>query len=79
MEQLFLLCRVGSSSFVVGGVYIPPQSEFDLYEKHCHTVDILRQEYSTCNFYIFGDFNLPDASWGSDDSGVVVGWWLNAH
>lgn len=72
VEQLFLLCQINNTQFLLGAVYIPPQSPKDLYEWHCETVEEVCQRYKGNNIFVFGDYNLPDALWSNDEFGALV-------
>ncbi|VEN50967.1 unnamed protein product [Callosobruchus maculatus] len=72
IEQLFILCQVNNVSFVIGGVYIPPNSPRESYTWHCHTVENIVQQYPSHKIFVFGDYNLPNAVWSNDEYGVSV-------
>uniref|UniRef100_A0A6P7H9W2 Uncharacterized protein LOC114347995 n=1 Tax=Diabrotica virgifera virgifera TaxID=50390 RepID=A0A6P7H9W2_DIAVI len=60
VEQLFISCSVSNFNFIIGGVYISPNSPNNCYLSHVEMIEDLRIQYNKCNFYIFGDFNLPN-------------------
>uniref|UniRef100_A0A6P7FR53 Uncharacterized protein LOC114333112 n=1 Tax=Diabrotica virgifera virgifera TaxID=50390 RepID=A0A6P7FR53_DIAVI len=72
IEQLFILCKYFGTSFVVGGVYIPPGSTEDQYSDHCLAVEEICATYPDTKFYIVGDFNLPSVQWSNSNNGVKV-------
>lgn len=61
IEQTFVEVKVGKKSFIVGGVYIPPNSANERYEQHNLSVLDVRERYPSSSFLVFGDFNLPNA------------------
>ncbi|KAJ8982416.1 hypothetical protein NQ317_017218 [Molorchus minor] len=72
VEQLFILCKYGNEEFIIGGVYIPPNSNLDVYTSHCQTVEMIGQIHPSHKLVLFGDYNLPEATWSNDDVGVSV-------
>lgn len=72
VEQLYVLCQVDGSKFIIGGVYIPPQSAREMYITHCETVEGVLQQYPASDIYLVGDYNLPNAVWSNDEYGAVV-------
>ena len=63
VESLFISFRTNGSSFIIAGVYIPPESDFNVSKSHCKDVENVFQKYSDYNFIIAGDFNLPRVKW----------------
>lgn len=72
IEQLFILCKYNNFEFIIGGVYIPPNSSNEVYQMHCHTVEDIFSSFPSLDVFIFGDYNLPEASWLNDNLGVNV-------
>lgn len=73
VEHLFLLCTYGKELvFIVGGVYIPPNSPIEIYYNHCQTVENIIENYPSLKLMLFGDYNLPEATWNNDNFGVGV-------
>lgn len=58
IEQLFVKIFINSSSVVIGAVYIPPDSDLNVYISHGESLlDIISLQDS--NIVIVGDYNLP--------------------
>lgn len=72
IEQTFVEVKVGKKSYIVGGVYIPPNSAIEKYEQHSLSVLDARDRYPSSSFLVFGDFNLPNARWILDEDGFSV-------
>lgn len=72
VEQCFAEFSCGKSNFVVGGVYIPPSSDADIYVLHALTVENLFMKFSTHSFVIVGDYNLPHVRWFNSSLGLTV-------
>lgn len=71
VEQLFILCSYNSKEFIIGGVYLPPQSLDEKYLSHVQVLEDIRSRYSSIDFYVFGDYNLPDTSWTNGNLGAT--------
>lgn len=63
VEQLFVSCNIGNCNFILGGVYIPPSSSDQIYHSHVSSLERIRLKYPSHNFYIFGDYNIPNLHW----------------
>lgn len=72
VEQLFVQFRFDRKSFIVGGVYLPPNCNIDKYRAHCSTVEEVCQGHPSCMLAIFGDYNLPGVQWYNGEDGVSV-------
>lgn len=71
VEHIFVELSIGSSKFVVGGVYIPPLSSSIIYESHLNSIEYLNNHYPGHTFIICGDYNIPEVSWDNDDNGLT--------
>jgi hypothetical protein len=71
VEQIFVRFNISSISFVIGGVYIPPHSNLDIYNSHSQTIEFLVRQYPFHSFIICGDYNLPEIVWDNDNSGLT--------
>lgn len=70
VEQIYVRCTIGPNSFVIGGVYIPPNSLSNIYHTHSQTIESLIQNYPSYKFIICSDYNSPEILWDNDDCGL---------
>ena len=68
VEQTFVQLTVGNSSVILGAVYLPPNSSVEKFTEHCDAVENINNVYPNCPIYLFGDYNLPLATWSVSDS-----------
>jgi len=71
VEHVFVRFQVGHSSFVLGGVYFPPNSSPILYESHINSIDYINKNYPAHAFILCGEYNFPEISWDTDDHGLI--------
>ncbi|XP_029342108.1 uncharacterized protein LOC115033529 [Acyrthosiphon pisum] len=71
VEHVFVHFTIGSYSFIVGGVYIPPLSSPLIYESHVSSIEYLLNTYPYDKFIICGDYNIPETVWDNDDYGII--------
>lgn len=72
VEQLFVQVKQGPASYIIGGIYIPPNSSMEVYQTHCHTVEEICQQHQNAKLVIFGDYNLPNMKWQNENMGLQV-------
>lgn len=70
-EQLFIRVTVvtkdsGKKFFIIGVIYLPPDSPSQLYTSHFEEVERLRTLYPNDTYLLLGDYNLPELSWSMD-------------
>ena len=70
IDELYVLLSVNGAEYILGSVYIPPNSSQEIYSNHCETVDRLCLEYPNNIFLICGDFNRPAVEWDKSDYGL---------
>ncbi|KAG5873852.1 hypothetical protein JTB14_030156 [Gonioctena quinquepunctata] len=68
---------MGKSKFLLGGVYIPPKSNLQIYYNHVESVFELFNTHPDHEFLVFGDYNIPqenslEASCPDSSPGKVV-------
>jgi len=68
VKQIFVNFFIGTSSYLVGGVYIIPLSSIQIYESHSSSVNNLINKYINHTIIICGDYNLPKIIWNNDDN-----------
>ena len=73
IDEVFVLVNIDAADYILGCVYIPPNSSNDIYVEHCDTVDRLCLEYPKSSFLICGDFNKPAVEWNKSDYGFGAG------
>lgn len=62
-ESLFVNVKIKSSNYLIGAVYIPPDSSRSTYSTYVDIVDDLLIKYQDSNHILIGDFNLPLLNW----------------
>lgn len=72
VEELYIEIKCAKQTFIIGGVYIPPNSTVEQYNKHCETVLGIMESFPSATLTIFGDYNLPDTVWHNEVHGVSV-------
>lgn len=65
VEHLFIIISVASIHVIVGAVYIPLASSFELYQDHCTVVEQLFLRYRIHEAFIVGDYNIPSTVWSN--------------
>lgn len=70
VEQMYVRCTIGPNSFVIGGVYILPNSLSNIYHIHSQNIEYLVQNYRFYKYIICGDYNSPEILWDNDDRGL---------
>lgn len=75
VEHLFVLINLLGGICVVGGVYLPPNTDKNVVEEHCLSIEALRDKYPCADMTVIGDYNLPKIQWCNvgDEKQVVVG------
>lgn len=63
IEQIFIKLTIGSTTLLIGAVYIPPHFGVNVYNSHTDTVNSLLCQYTTSNIILLGDYNLPAIQW----------------
>ncbi|KAI5727805.1 hypothetical protein M8J77_007187 [Diaphorina citri] len=64
--------NVDSSHFLLGCVYIPPNSGHEVYAEHCSVVEELSCRFPDAKVILAGDYNLPDATWSLDEESSMI-------
>jgi len=63
IEQLYIKLSIGSLILLIGTLYIPPQSDINVYNLHTDTVNNLLSKYCNAKIILLGDYNLPGLQW----------------
>lgn len=66
VEQIFALLSFNSNYLLVGGVYLPPHSPFNVVESHVTSIEQIISSYESVSVILCGDYNLPNVTWSSD-------------
>jgi hypothetical protein len=53
-------------------LYIPPNSPFELYNRHCIQLENLKFSFPDVTFLVVGDFNMPDVKWSNGNHYVII-------
>lgn len=72
IEKIYIQLVCGRLKYILGSVYIPPNSNSEVYIKHCETVEQLYLSYPDHVFVIFGDYNLPNGGWSTCSDRPVI-------
>lgn len=65
VEQLFVLVE-GAFKFIVGAVYLPPNSGEGDYASHGLAVEEVSLLYPDTKIFVCGDYNIPNAFWDEE-------------
>ena len=58
-EELFVKISANEFKFIFGVIYIPPNSEIDLYYYHVKNVELIKNKRKDHKIVLRGDYNLP--------------------
>ncbi|KAG5896132.1 hypothetical protein JTB14_011877 [Gonioctena quinquepunctata] len=72
LEQLFVSLVYGKSKYIIGGLYIPPNSDDECYTNHVTSIENLINMNPEYKMIIFGDYNLTEATWTRNNEGTNV-------
>lgn len=68
LEQVAIRATVEDVSLVVCAIYLPPNTELELYEQHATCInDLYSQIGARDRVVVLGDYNLPFLNWHLDD------------
>lgn len=59
VESLFIRISINNLNFIIGGIYIPPNSSISTYEFFCDDMERIYDRHPNDSYIIAGDFNLP--------------------
>ncbi|KAL0831107.1 hypothetical protein ABMA28_001979 [Loxostege sticticalis] len=71
IDQLLIELKVAKRSFYIGAVYIPPKQCHEVYLNYLNMIQnkfLDHNTSSTTDFFIVGDFNLPNLLWISNET-----------
>lgn len=71
IEQLYVKLSIGSLILLIGAVYIPPQSDINVYNSHTDIVNNLLCLYCNSKIILLGDYNLPGVQWSVVKNNIV--------
>lgn len=63
VELVFVLISSLDSKLIIGGVYIPPQSNCGKYDSVSFEIDQIFSYHPDAKFILLGDFNIPEITW----------------
>lgn len=63
VEHLFVHLQLGSTTYILCCVYIPPRSNIIMYENCFTALNELYQNNLDSKIIVLGDFNLPSLIW----------------
>lgn len=66
VEQVFFKVKLEHEDLIIGNIYITPNSDTSLYEKHIHDSFNIINRFPGCKIILMGDYNLPDTKWSSN-------------
>jgi len=69
VEQVFVKVIVGDLLIIFCAVYLPPNSDLQLYLNHLSALKSIDSSFPNCKLIICGDYNIPSLSWVSDKHG----------
>lgn len=71
VEHLFVKITINNKNYIIGSVYIPPNSPSTLYESFVEPVQSVLSTNSDFTLVLCGDLNLPNISWDNGESGLT--------
>jgi hypothetical protein len=73
LEQVCVKLNIGGKSIFICAVYLPPDCDSSLYNLHVSSISYL---LNTCDitdeFFVFGDYNLPEMTWSLDPEDQIL-------
>lgn len=69
LESIFVQIYTIKQKILIGCIYLPPQSDLNLYSDYINSVEFILENHNFTDIYLCGDFNLPKISWINDKFG----------
>lgn len=63
IEQIYIKVKLDQEDLIIGNVYIPPNSEASVYERHIQDVVNIANRFPGCRIVLLGVYNIPDVKW----------------
>jgi len=70
VEQVFIKVLLNNLIIIICAVYIPPNSDVQLYLNHLSVIESLECTYPNNKFIVCGDYNIPSLTWVSGKTGL---------
>lgn len=74
LEQLFVVLHFKNQSFIIGSIYIQPNTDKSNYDLYLNSINEIYHNYPGSNIILIGDFNLPNVLWShySKDNSIIT-------
>lgn len=66
------MLKLANIKIIIISLYIPPNSPFDLYNRHCLQFENLKFSFPDVTFLVVEDFNVPDIKWSNVDHYAIL-------
>lgn len=72
VEQVFVRISYLTRKLIIGAVYIPPDSKYEVYQWHSETLARITDFFTSYEMLVFGDYNLRKITWSNDKPSKVT-------
>lgn len=68
----YVFIIINSEKIILHACYIPPNSSFETFNKHCISIEKLFTSHPNSTFIFTGNFNLPNIKWENSDNYTIL-------
>jgi hypothetical protein len=73
LECVAIMLKLVNIKIIIVSIYVPPNSPFEIYNRHCIQLENLKLSFPDVTFLVVGDFNIPDVKWSNGDHYAILG------